>query len=140
MKIGITFSNFDLLHAGHIRMLQEAKENCDYLIVGIQSDPTIDRPSKNKPIQSYVERFMQLDECKSVDKIVPYSTESELLEILRLYRPNIRFIGEDYKGLDFTGKDLCLEKGIEIFYNDRSHRLSTSELRSRIINTNTKIQ
>jgi glycerol-3-phosphate cytidylyltransferase len=132
MIIGITFSSFDLLHAGHIKMLEECKMNCDYLIVGLQSDPSIDRPQKNKPIQSVVERYIQLKACCHIDEIVPYSTENELNEILQAFKIDIRFIGEDYLEKDFTGKQYCLDNNIAIFYNSRKHSYSTSGLRAKI--------
>ena len=132
MVIGITFSTFDLLHAGHILMLQEAKQYCDYLIVGLQTDPTIDRPeTKNKPSQSIVERQIQLAAVKHVDEIVIYETEKDLLDILTIYPVNIRFVGEEYQNKDFTGKQYCLDNGIELVYNNRKHRFSTTELRQR---------
>ena len=132
MKIGITFSAFDLFHAGHVKMLEEAKRHCDYLIVGLQTDPTIDRNTKNKPVQSLVERYIQIKACKYVDEIVPYSTENELMEILKSFKIDIRIIGEDYKDKIFTGKDYCEENLIEIFFNQRKHDFSSSSLRSKI--------
>jgi len=136
MKIGITCSCFDLFHAGHIKMLEEAKNNCDYLIVALQTDPTIDRPEKNKPIQSLVERYIQLDACKYVDKIVPYSTEEELEEIFMSYDLNVRIIGEEYAIKDFTAKEICKEREIEIYYNKRDHNFSSTELKKRIFKLN----
>ena len=132
MKIGFTCSAFDLLHAGHVLMLEEAKSNCDFLIVGLQVDPSIDRPGKNKPVQSITERFFQLSAVKFVDKIIPYSTEQDLEDLIKSQPINIRFIGEEYRHKDFTGKEYCQESGIEIYYNSRKHRFSSSELRSRI--------
>jgi glycerol-3-phosphate cytidylyltransferase len=111
-------------------MLKEAKSNCDYLIVGLQTDPTIDRPEKNRPIQSIFERFVQLDACKYVDEIVVYATEKDLIDILHSYPINVRFVGDEYKDKDFTGKDLS---HIEIYYNSRKHSFSTTELRGRVI-------
>ena len=132
MKIGITFSTFDLLHAGHILMLQEAKQYCDYLIVGLQTDPTIDRQeTKNKPVQSIVERQIQLAAVKFVDEVIVYQTEKDLLDILTVYPVSVRIVGEEYQNKDFTGKEYCLDKGIEIIYNNRKHRFSTTELRNR---------
>ena len=128
MKIGFTCSTFDLFHAGHLMMLKEAKEHCDYLIVGVQSDPTIDRRDKNKPIQSLFERFEQLKACKYIDEIIPYATEKELTDLLLSYRIDIRFVGEEYKDKDFTGKDF----DTEIHYNKRRHSFSSSELRQRV--------
>jgi glycerol-3-phosphate cytidylyltransferase len=132
-RVGITASCFDLFHAGHVLMLQEAKEQCDRLVVALQTDPTIDRPEKNKPVQSLVERYIQLEGCKYVDQIIPYTTEEDLLNILQCYDWDVRIIGEDYYGKRFTGDDL----GIETYYNSRRHGFSTSELRKRIENGNT---
>ena len=133
MKVGITFSAFDLLHAGHIGMLREAAENCDYLIVGLQTDPTIDRPdTKNKPVQTLVERYAQLNALKFIDEIVPYQTEQDLLDILELYQINVRFLGEEYKEGEFSGKDICRKRGIQLHFNKRDHRFSTSDLRKRV--------
>lgn len=131
-KVGITFSTFDLLHAGHILMLEEAKRSCDWLVVALQSDPTVDRPEKNKPIQTMYERYIQLKGCRYVDEIVPYTTEEEVRLILESRPFDVRIIGEDYKDTDFTGKDICDERGIRIYYNSRQHHLSSSELRKRI--------
>ena len=131
-KRGITFSSFDLFHSGHVAMLKEAKYNCDYLMVGLQTDPTIDRPEKNKPIQSVFERYVQLEGCKYIDEIVPYETEKDLIDILLTYDINVRFIGEEYRTNEFTGKQLCVDKGIEIYYNKRQHTFSTTNLRTRI--------
>jgi glycerol-3-phosphate cytidylyltransferase len=132
MKIGITCSCFDLFHAGHVKMLQEAKSQCDYLIVALQTDPTIDRPTKNKPVQSLVERYIQVNGCKYVDEIVPYQTEKELEEIFASFQLNIRIIGDDYRGREFTGKDICASRGIDIYYNKRDHNFSSTELKIRI--------
>ena len=132
MTVGITLSCFDLFHAGHVLMLKEAKENCDYLIVALQSDPTIDRPEKNKPAQSLYERFVQLEGCKYVDEIVPYTSETEVEDILASILPDIRFIGEEYRSLPFTGKELCANLDIEIVYNTRRHNFSSSSLKKRI--------
>jgi glycerol-3-phosphate cytidylyltransferase len=129
-KVGFTCSCFDLFHAGHIMMLKEAKSICDYLIVGLQTDPTIDRPEKNKPIQSVFERFVQLDACKWVDEVVVYATEKDLLDILHSYPINVRVVGDEYKDKDFTGKNL---EHIDIYYNSRKHSFSTTELRKRVI-------
>lgn len=130
--IGITFSTFDLLHAGHILMLEEAKTQCKWLVVGLQSDPTVDRPEKNKPVQSLYERYIQLKGCRYVDEIIPYTTEEEVKLILESRHFDVRIIGEDYKDKDFTGKDICEQRGIRICYNSRQHHLSSSELRKRI--------
>ena len=135
MKIGFTCSTFDLLHAGHIGMLREAKANCDVLIVGLQSDPTIDRPdTKNKPIQTMVERYAQLNALKFVDEIVPYQTEQDLMDILELFQLDVRFLGDEYKEKEFTGKDICRKRGIELHFNKRDHRFSTTDLRKRVCN------
>ncbi len=130
--IGITFSSFDLFHSGHVAMLKEAKSKCDYLMVGLQTDPTIDRPEKNKPIQSVFERYVQLEGCKYIDEVIPYATEQDLIDILLTYKIDVRFIGEEYQGKEFTGKQLCIDKGINIHYNKRQHSFSTSGLRKRI--------
>jgi glycerol-3-phosphate cytidylyltransferase len=132
--IGITCSTFDLLHAGHIIMLEECKRYCDYLICALQADPTIDRPEKNKPIQTIVERYVQLDAVQYVDKIIPYSTEEELISIFSSLDLDVRIIGEEYKDKDFTGKNICLKRGIKLIYNKRDHDFSTSSLRQRIYN------
>ena len=139
-KIGITFSAFDLLHAGHIKMLEEAKTVCDYLIVGLQTDPTIDRPdTKNRPVQTLVERYTQLNAVKFVDEIVPYQTEQEVVDILELFEIDIRFLGEEYREKDFSGKDVCRKRGIELHFNKRDHRFSSSDLRKRVADAeNTK--
>lgn len=129
-KVGFTCSCFDLFHAGHIMMLKESKSVCDYLIVGLQTDPTIDRPEKNKPIQSVFERYVQLEACKYVDEIVVYATEKDLLDILHSYPINVRVVGDEYKDKEFTGKDLS---HIQIYYNSRKHSFSTTELRKRVI-------
>ena len=132
MTVGITFSSFDLFHSGHVAMLKEARQNCDFLIVGVQTDPTIDRPEKNQPIQSVFERYVQLEGCKYVDQIIPYATEQDLIDILLTYQICTRFIGEEYRTKEYTGKQLCIDNGIEIYYNKRQHSFSTSELRKRI--------
>ncbi len=136
MKVGITFSAFDLLHAGHIKMLEEAKRNCDYLICGLQTDPTIDRPEKNKPVQTVVERYIQLKACKHVDEIVPYATEQDLEDILRAFKIDVRIVGEEYKDVSFTGRTLCEENGIDLYFNKRNHRFSSSGLRREVVNKN----
>jgi glycerol-3-phosphate cytidylyltransferase len=130
MKIGFTCSSFDLLHAGHVQMLREAKEQCEYLIVGLQMDPALDRPKeKNQPIQTIVERYSQLKAVSYVDEIIPYSTEQDLEDILELYTINVRILGEEYRDKEFTGKDICRKRDIELFFNKRDHRFSTSKLR-----------
>lgn len=131
-KIGITFSAFDLLHAGHIKMLEEAKTICDYLIVGLQIDPSLDRPQKNKPTQSVVERYIQLKACRSVDEIIPYNTEEDLMDILQSFVIDVRIIGDDYRDKDFTGKQYCEDKEIQIYYNKRDHRFSSSALKKAV--------
>jgi len=132
MKVGITFSAFDLLHAGHVKMLEEAKLHCDYLIVGLQTDPTLDRPEKNKPTQSVVERYIQLKACKFVDEIVPYATEQDLEDVLRAFHIQLRIVGDEYMSKDFTGRKYCEEKGIELYFNTRDHRFSSSSLRREV--------
>ena len=132
MKIGITFSAFDLFHAGHVKMLEEAKRQCDYLICAIQTDPTIDRPEKNRPVQSVVERYIQLKGCKFVDEIVPYATEQDLEDVLRSFKIDVRIIGDEYANKKFTGREYCEEKGIELYYNTRDHRFSSSGLRKQV--------
>jgi glycerol-3-phosphate cytidylyltransferase len=131
-KIGITFSAFDLLHAGHIKMLEEAKRQCDYLICGLQTDPTLDRPGKNKPVQSVVERYIQLKACVHVDEIVPYATEQDLEDILRAFKIDVRIIGDEYRDKDFTGRSYCEEQGIVLYFNKRDHRFSSSGLRQEV--------
>lgn len=130
--IGITCSSFDLLHAGHIKMLEDAKAQCDYLIAALQTEPTIDRPEKNKPIQSVVERYIQLKGCKYVDEIVPYQTEKDLEDIFLSFDLDVRIIGEEYRDKGFTAKHICLMKGIKIYYNPRQHKFSSTELRERL--------
>jgi len=132
MKVGITFSAFDLFHAGHVKMLEEAKSKCDYLIVGLQLDPSIDRPEKNKPTQSIVERYVQLRACKYIDEVIPYITEEDLIDVLSSFKIDLRIIGEEYKEKEFTGKNYCKTKGIEIYYNKRDHRFSSSALINQI--------
>lgn len=130
--VGITFSTFDFFHAGHVKMLEEAKSVCDYLIVGLQLDPSIDRPEKNKPIQSVIERYIQVSSCKFVDEVVPYVREKDLNEILRSFKIDVRVIGEEYREKNFTGKAYCEEKGIQLYFNSRDHEYSSSEIRKRI--------
>ena len=132
-KIGITFSTFDLLHAGHIAMLSEAKNHCDYLIAGLQTDPTIDRPdTKNKPIQSVVERQIQLAACRYVDEVVVYQTEQDLIDLLLILPVDVRILGVEYESKDFTGKKECWDRDIELVYNGRDHSFSSSSLRKRV--------
>lgn len=132
-KIGFTCSTFDLLHAGHITMLEEAKRHCDYLIVGLQTDPTIDRPDdKNAPIQSIVERQIQLAAVKYVDEIVIYNTEQDLIDLLLTLPIDVRVLGEEYKNKDFTGKEIAKQRGSKIIYNGRDHSFSSTSLRKRV--------
>jgi glycerol-3-phosphate cytidylyltransferase len=132
-KIGITFSTFDLLHAGHVAMLAEAKNHCDYLIAGLQTDPTIDRPeSKNPPVQSIVERQIQLSATRFVDEIVVYQTEKDLEDILLTLPIDVRILGVEYEEKDFTGRKICIERGIELVFNKRDHSFSSSSLRKRV--------
>ena len=132
MRVGITFSCFDLLHAGHVMMLKEAKKQCDYLIVGLHLDPTIERSNKKVPAQSIIERYIQLKGSKYVDEIVPYVFEQDVNDILRSFKIDVRIIGEEYRNIDFTGKNYCKEKGIEIYYNSRDHRFSSTEIKNRL--------
>ena len=134
-KIGITCSTFDLLHAGHVVMLEEAKRHCDYLIAALQVDPTLDRATKNAPIQSIVERQIQLAAVKYVDEIVMYSTEKELEDLFLTLPLNVRILGEEYRDKEFTAKQICLDRGIELFYNVRDHSFSSTSLRHRILQT-----
>jgi glycerol-3-phosphate cytidylyltransferase len=131
--VGFTCSTFDLLHAGHLLMLEECRRNCDYLIVGIQTDPTIDRPNeKNKPIQSIVERQIQIKACKWVDEVVVYSTEKDLEDLLSILPIHKRFLGVEYEGKNFTGKEICNKRMINVVYNSRNHGYSSSSLRVRV--------
>ena len=131
--VGFTCSTFDLLHAGHILMLAEAKSVCDYLIVGLQLDPSIDRPdTKNSPVQSIVERHVQLSAVKYVDEIIVYQTEKDLEDLLMFLPITIRIIGEEYESKNFTGKNVCDQRNIKIYYNQRKHSFSTTELRNRV--------
>lgn len=132
MKVGITFGAFDLCHAGHNLMFGECKQNCEYLIVGLQVDPSIERKEKNKPIQTLFERYVLLNSCKYIDEVIPYMYESEIDLMLKAIKPSIRFVGADYHNRDFTAKQYCLDNNIDIHYNNRDHGLSTSELRKRI--------
>ena len=132
MRVGFTCSTFDLLHAGLVQMLREAKEQCDYLICGLQVDPSIDRKEKNSPVQSLVERYSQLHACRYVDEIIPYQTEKDLEDILEMYHIDIRILGDEYREKDFTGKDICQERDIDLYFNKRDHRFSTTDLRNRV--------
>jgi glycerol-3-phosphate cytidylyltransferase len=132
LTIGITFSTFDLLHAGHIAMLSESKNHCDYLIAGLQTDPTLDRSSKNSPVQSIIERQIQLQATRYVDEIVVYQTEKDLEDILLSMPIDVRIIGIEYKDKDFTGRDICEKRNIKMIYNGRDHSFSSSSLRKRV--------
>ena len=132
MKVGFTASTFDLLHAGHIAMLREAKSQCDHLICALQVDPSADRPEKNSPVQSIVERYAQLSAVTYVDEVLVYCTEPDLLDIIQMYPIDLRILGEEYRDKDFTGKDECRRKGIQLYFNKREHRFSSSDLRKRV--------
>jgi glycerol-3-phosphate cytidylyltransferase len=137
-KIGITFSTFDMLHAGHIAMLAEAKNHCDYLIAGLQTDPTIDRPeTKNAPVQSIVERQIQLAACRYVDEVVVYSTEQDLCDLLLILPVDVRILGVEYENTDYSGKYEGMRRGIEPIFNSRDHSFSSSGLRSRVVEAET---
>jgi len=140
MRVGFTASTFDLLHAGHVMMLREAKTVCDYLIVGLQTDPTIDRQEKNKPVQTLLERYIQLNAIEYVDEIVPYQTEQDLEDILNMFPINVRILGEEYKNGKFTGRATCAKRGIELYYNKRDHRFSSSDLRERVSNESIRVR
>ena len=129
---GITFSAFDLFHAGHVKMLEEAKQQCDYLIVGLQTDPTLDRPEKNKPTQTVVERYIQLKGCRFVDEIVPYATEQDLLDVLQAFDVDVRIVGDEYENKNFTGREYCESTGIKLYFNRRDHRFSSTGLRQEV--------
>ena len=134
MKKGFTCSTFDLFHAGHIMMLKEARSQCDHLIVGLQTDPTIDRPTeKNKPVQSVFERYEQLKACKYIDEILVYETEADLVNILLSYPIDVRILGQEYEHKDFTGRYECTARNIEFYFNKREHSFSTTELRQRVV-------
>ena len=138
-KIGITFSTFDMLHAGHIAMLSEAKNHCDYLICGLQTDPTIDRPdTKNKPIQSIVERQIQLAACRYVDEVVVYQTEQDLVDLLLILPLDVRVLGVEYQDKEYTGQNECYHRGIECIFNPRDHSFSSSSLRRRVVAAETE--
>ena len=133
-KIGITFSTFDMLHAGHIAMLAEAKNHCDYLIAALQTDPTIDRPdTKNKPVQSIVERQIQLAACRYVDEVVVYQTEQDVIDLLLILPIDVRILGVEYRDKDFTGMEECFNRKIELVFNGRDHSFSSSSLRKRVV-------
>ena len=132
LKVGFTCSTFDLLHSGHVTMLEDARSQCDYLICGLQVDPTLDRPEKNSPVQTVVERYTQLKALACVDEIVPYVYEKDLEDILSMYKIDVRILGDEYATKDFTGKDICKQRGIQLYFNKREHRFSSSELRQRV--------
>ena len=131
-KIGITFSQFDLFHAGHIAMLAEAKNHCDYLIAALQTDASIDRPNKNKPVQSIVERQIQLSTNRNVDEVVVYQTEKDVIDLLLILPLDVRILGAEYEHSDFTGKAECIQRGIQLVFNKRDHSFSSSSLRTRV--------
>ena len=133
MKVGFTCSAFDMLHSGHIQMLRDAREQCDYLICGLQTDPSADRPEKNRPIQTIVERYTQLKAVQYVDEIIPYATEEDLKDILSMYHIDVRILGDEYREKDFTGKEICKRRDIALYFNKRDHRFSSSELRRRVV-------
>lgn len=138
-RYGFTASAFDLFHAGHVVMLEEAKRQCDWLTVAIQVDPSIDRPvNKNKPVQSIIERQIQVSSCRHVDEIVVYNTEKELEDILMTFPIDVRIIGDEYRDKFFTGKDICERRGIEIYYNKRDHFFSSTDLRNRVFEAELK--
>jgi|TARA_B100000214_G_C23629184_1_gene473195 glycerol-3-phosphate cytidylyltransferase len=132
MTIGFTCSAFDLLHAGHVAMLREAKSQCDYLICGLQVDPSLDRKEKNSPIQTIVERYTQLQAIHYVDEIIPYITESDLEDILNMLPINVRILGDEYRNKEFTGKGICQKRGIKLYFNSRDHNFSTTNLRKKV--------
>jgi glycerol-3-phosphate cytidylyltransferase len=132
LTVGFTCSAFDLCHAGHISMLQEAKHQCDWLIVGLQTDPTIDRPTKNKPTQSIVERYIQIEAVKYVDQVIPYATEKDLEDLLLMLPIDVRILGAEYQDKEFTGKTICIKRNIKLFFNSRQHSFSSTSLRKRI--------
>jgi glycerol-3-phosphate cytidylyltransferase len=137
-RIGITFSTFDMLHAGHVAMLSEAKNHCDYLIAGLQTDPTIDRPdTKNRPVQSIVERQIQLAACRYVDEVVIYQTEQDLVDLLLILPVDVRILGIEYEDRDFTGRSECHSRGIDLIFNGRDHSFSSSSLRKRVAQAET---
>ena len=136
MRVGITASTFDLLHAGHVEMLREARGECDYLICALQIDPSVDRAEKNPPIQTIVERYTQLEAVKYVDEIIPYLHESDLEDILQMRQINVRILGEEYREKEFTGRDICKQRDIDLYFNKRDHRFSSSDLRKRVCEKN----
>lgn len=137
-KVGFTCSTFDLLHAGHVSMLQEAKTQCDYLIVGLQNDPTLDRPNKNRPVQTIVERQMQLKGSRYVDEVWVYNTEKDLEDLLLTLPIDVRILGVEYEGKEFTGREICHKRGIDLYFNGRDHSFSSSSLRRRVYEAETE--
>jgi len=133
LRIGFTASQFDMLHAGHIAMLSEARNHCDYLIAGLQNNASWDRPEKNAPIQSIVERQIQLAATRYVDEIVVYNTEKDLEDILLTLPIDVRILGVEYRDKEFTGRDICVSRDIELIYNKRDHSFSSSSLRKRVV-------
>lgn len=138
LRIGITFSQFDMLHAGHIAMLSEAKNHCDYLIAGLQNNAQWDRPEKNAPIQSIVERQIQLAATRYVDEIVVYNTERDLVDLLLILPVDVRILGVEYEDKEFTGRQECYARDIEIIFNGRDHSFSSSSLRKRVVQAETE--
>lgn len=132
LRVGFTCSAFDLCHAGHADMLRQAKEQCDYLIVGLHTNPATDRATKNKPVQSVVERYIQVKAIRYVDEIVPYETEQDLEDILQTFPINVRILGEEYRDKPFTGREICVHRDIDIYFNKRDHKFSSSGLRKRV--------
>jgi glycerol-3-phosphate cytidylyltransferase len=137
-KIGFVASCFDLLHAGHVAMLSEAKNHCDFLIAALQVDPCVDRPHKNKPVQSIVERQLQLASCRFVDDIIIYHTEKDLEDLLLILPIDVRILGVEYQDLEFTGRQICIDHGIELVFNSRNHSFSSSGLRKRVLEAEQK--
>jgi glycerol-3-phosphate cytidylyltransferase len=138
-RIGIVFSTFDMFHAGHVAMLSEAKNHCDYLIAGLQTDPTIDRPdTKNRPVQSIVERQIQLAACRYVDEVVIYQTEQDLVDLLLILPVDVRILGVEYEHQEFTGQHECHARGIDLIFNGRDHSFSSSSLRKRVAHAETE--
>ena len=136
MNVGLTASTFDLRHAGHIVMLREAKSQCDYLICALQVDPTLDRATKNAPVQSIVERQAQLAAVSYVDEVIIYCTEADLVDIINMYPIDVRILGEEYRQKDFTGKDECRNRGIQLYFNKRDHSFSSTDVRKRVADAN----
>jgi glycerol-3-phosphate cytidylyltransferase len=132
MRVGFTCSAFDLFHAGHVAMLAEAKTVCDYLIIGLQNDPTLDRATKNRPVQTIVERQMQLKGCRHVDEVWVYNTEKDLEDLLLTLAINVRILGVEYEGKEFTGREICHKRNIDLYFNGRDHSFSSSSLRRRV--------